>query len=347
LFGNWQATGATVNGSPTTVSNALGLPSGATTQVLNLQNEAGLGATVTDINASGTVSSSNGNFSGVSGSGSLTVGGKVIPFTYQMISGGILQLTMTINGKTVVITWVESASVKGALDPAVEGAWKVTGVTVNGGAATAATFYGLSPATDQEVLQWIGDETGFSREINNNVEKPLAKRRALNWAAGAGAWAMQQGGTVLHGSYATTASLMLLTYLDPVTGNTVAVSSSRWPAVQAGGTLPAQFQGIWHCTGVTKDGAPQSQSSFFNWQPGTTSQQFQFYSDGTAEDRELAGSSLNFAGLGAWWIVGATMHMSTTKIGANVPYTYTGGTLTLKLKIPGTGNVVMTLQPGA
>jgi len=60
----------------------------------------------------------------------------------------------------------------------------------------------------------------------------------ISWAGTAGAWATARGSSVLHGAYGTTAdgSALLLTYLDPATGNTVNVQYSRWPQIPAGGT---------------------------------------------------------------------------------------------------------------
>jgi hypothetical protein len=345
LFGTWQATVATIDGRPVTVASALQMSAGATTRSMSLLGEASRGATFNDINSSGMVASTTGTFSAVSGSGKLVIGTQPEDFSYQMISPNILKLTFTTGGKTVVVIWVKSVPPTDTTrDSSLEGAWKATGVNVNGEGITPASFYGLAQSSNVKVLQLLGDGTGFSREVAACLESPLARRQALTWAGSGGAWMEQQGALLLHGSYATGNNLLLLTYLDPATGNTVSVLYSRWPQLPAGATTPAQIQGIWRVTDVTLNGGEQSQRFFFHWQPGSTEQDFDFYPDGTGEEREMSPAGVALAGLGTWYVKGATMHLMEIDWSADVPYTLVGGTLSMGVEVPGTGYVAFSLQ---
>ena len=340
LLGTWQAVSATRDGAALGVPGALGFTSGDY-QTLQFA-VAPVAATRETYHNGSRVSGADGTWTGLNGSGSYTLPSGTTNFTYSLATTNLLDLTMTLAGHTVVTRWVNQAPLAGH-DPNLETTWVAVSATRNGQAITPANLFRLRYATNQQTLQFLPSGTQFRRELQDQQEAPIIHHLTSAWSTGAGAlsfaptWYSPQQ----SGYYTFSAGTLLTTTLDTTYGYTDVVTWNHWAVLS--GTLPANLQGTWSPTGVTVNGTPSALAFYLGWHSGTTAETFQFYPDGTLELSELAGATLNWAGLSPWYYLNGALAMSFGGSPATVQYAVSGSTLTLTEPNTLIGTLVYTL----
>jgi hypothetical protein len=339
LLGTWEAVSATKDGAALGVPPALGFATGDY-QTLQLA-VAPVAATLKTWHNGTLVSSASGTWTGLNGSGSETFSGTTTSFTYSLPSSTLLDTTMTLGGHTVVVRWVNQAPLTGH-DSNLETTWVAVSATRNGQTITPADLFRLRYATNQQTLEFLATGTELRRELQDQAELPIIRHLTSPWSTDAGAlsfsptWYSPQQ----SGYYTFSDSTVVTTTLDTTYGYTDVVTWKHWATLA--GTLPTNVQGSWLATSV--NGSPSALSFYLGWHPGTTSETFEFYPDGTLELSELAGTTLNWAGLSPWYLVNGNLIMSFSGSSATVEYSISGNTLTLTEPNTLFGTLVYLLQ---
>lgn len=227
------------------------------------------------------------------GVGEMTSGGMTMIIQSSFAFGNIAQMTLRHGGNTYEVRMARIANLS-EHDTQAIGTWRVQSVRVDGADVPVATFFSMAPGSEAITVQLLAGADAIARELAGEL---VVDRDTGSWASG--------GGTALgdvpepfewvdRAIYSYEAPGIVVTFLNRMTGKSVRIALSRWAPTDPRDT---QIIGTWRAVSATSNGSPVPLRDVFEGSAQSTTYLVQLWSDGTMEERVMAGVALERAEL--------------------------------------------------
>ncbi len=325
MIGVWQPVLATQDGTPVKVSAAMPAYGQTWTRAEYDFKQDGT-CSVRGFEGSTLASTINGTWSSDNGVAPVTLNGVTTTITWGDFGSWMHQADFSAGGHNYHTEWVRIVDLT-AHDPGLARTWKVTQLKKNGAASSIASFFGFSSGTNVMTFQYQPNGTMVQREVAGNT---VVKRETGTWANGDSELLFAIQGGEQHRCIMEMGG-QTLTFLDNE-GNTIELTMGFWAP---GMDHPAQLVGKWRATKVTQDGTQISMATFFGWEPGTTALETEFWSDGSVEGTNYAGTSVVEREFGNWGVVGTSLQINMIEQTVYQSYSASGSTMSVTTTMDG------------
>jgi len=259
----------------------------------------------------------SGTWSSEAGVAPITLEGVTTSVTWDNDVDNIVNpADFTRNGHDYVTEWVRVVNLT-EHEAQLVSTWEASSVIVNGTSVPVSTYFNMEPQSDSLTLQLLSNGTMITRETDGHI---VVTRDSGTWATGGGEITMTLKGTQVRGIWQGASGNILL---DPA-GDTLALGWASWAPA---GTHPSNLVGTWRATSVHEGATNIPLADFFEFPAGVDRWEVQFWADGTAEQTDYDGASVQSREFGNWSTSGTELTINLELV-TQADYVVAGSTLT-------------------